>query len=143
MRHELKCQQPYYDDVRNCDKTFEVRVNDRVYAVGDTLELQEWDINTGYTGYHVLVAVTYLTDLTPVIQMESRDNYVGMGIEKMGEGYADPKGREHRQALKELRRAAVDLISNTRTPPVYYSTAIDRLNAALKKEMTYVGPDDL
>jgi hypothetical protein len=44
-----------------CDKTklFEVRVNDRDFRVGDTLTLQGYDPDHGYTGLEVKVLVTY------------------------------------------------------------------------------------
>jgi len=40
--HELKLQQPYFNDVWNGLKDFEVRKNDRNYKVGDRLKFIEF-----------------------------------------------------------------------------------------------------
>lgn len=42
MVHELKLQQPYFDDVYFNKKEFEVRLNDRDFKIGDTLKLLEY-----------------------------------------------------------------------------------------------------
>jgi len=42
MIHELKLQQPFFDDVYFNKKEFEVRKNDRNYKVGDRLKLIEF-----------------------------------------------------------------------------------------------------
>lgn len=70
MRHSLKTWSSYFEDVANGSKPFEVRKNDRNYAVGDVLVLQEWDPwggeNLGvdyegaYTGATVNVEITYV-----------------------------------------------------------------------------------
>ena len=39
--HSLKCEQQYFRAIERGDKTFEVRLKDRAYAVGDILELTE------------------------------------------------------------------------------------------------------
>ena len=43
MKHCLKTIQPYFADVENGTKTFEVRKNDRNFKIGDILFLQEYD----------------------------------------------------------------------------------------------------
>lgn len=49
--HELKCWPQYFAAVRRGEKNFEIRLNDRDFAVGDTLLLQEYDPAAGaYTG---------------------------------------------------------------------------------------------
>lgn len=40
--HEIKTLQPFFDDVWNFRKDFEVRKNDRDYKVGDVLKLNEF-----------------------------------------------------------------------------------------------------
>jgi len=48
-RHELKTLPPYFGDVVEGRKTFEVRHTfDRTFAVGDVLHLREWDYNPDY-----------------------------------------------------------------------------------------------
>lgn len=59
--HELKCDPGPFQATYIGSKTFEVRVNDRDYKVGDTLHLREYDrITSTYTGRWVSKRVTYL-----------------------------------------------------------------------------------
>jgi hypothetical protein len=61
MFHELKCDPEPFQAVYLGSKTFEARVNDRGYQLGDTLHLREYDRATGaYTGRWVSRRVTYL-----------------------------------------------------------------------------------
>jgi hypothetical protein len=48
--HELKTVQPYFDAVFYGEKTFELRRDDRGFAVGDVLVLREWDAAAGAYG---------------------------------------------------------------------------------------------
>lgn len=41
--HQLKINTEFFDQVVSGMKTFEIRLNDRNYEVGDTFDLQEWD----------------------------------------------------------------------------------------------------
>lgn len=64
MIHELKILPSFYEDVIQFRKTFEVRKNDRPYAVGDSLILREYTPDKGYSGRAVVVRVIYvLNDL--------------------------------------------------------------------------------
>lgn len=59
--HELKTWPEYFQAIWDRRKTFEVRVNDRGFTVGDTLILKEWDPETGkYTGSAMMRTVTYV-----------------------------------------------------------------------------------
>jgi len=67
--HRLKTWPAYFDAVRRGDKRFEVRRDDRGYAVGDTLLLREWDPSLrheglteadGYTPRSLRCSVTYV-----------------------------------------------------------------------------------
>ncbi len=79
MTHRLKIWPRYFKAVCEGKKTFEVRVNDRGYQVGDVLELQEWcPINKEYTGKSVTKEVTYIlygSEVDP-----SMEQYVIMAI---------------------------------------------------------------
>lgn len=59
MLHEIKIRPEYFNAVRNSQKTFEVRRNDRNYQVGDELLLQEFD-GENYTGKTLLREITYI-----------------------------------------------------------------------------------
>lgn len=72
--HNIKIKPKYFTDVKNKLKTFEYRVNDRNYKVGDILNLQEYE-NDRYTGYVLQVEVTYILKDEYV-----NENYVIMSI---------------------------------------------------------------
>ncbi len=76
--HNLKILPEYFYDVKNGNKTFEVRKDDRNYRDGDFLMLSEW-FNGGYTGRTVKVLVTYLLRDTEYV----KDGFVIMGIRKV------------------------------------------------------------
>lgn len=58
--HILKTQVPMWADVDSEKKSFEIRFDDRNYAVGDILELREYDGHVGmYTGRVCYRQVTY------------------------------------------------------------------------------------
>jgi hypothetical protein len=66
-RHQLKTWPDYFSAVIDGTKTFELRINDRDYKVGDVLELQEYspsafskDDYSGYSGRTTEVIVTYI-----------------------------------------------------------------------------------
>lgn len=59
MIHELKILPLYFEAVARREKTFEIRVNDRDYHVGDTLLLKEWE-NGDYTGREISRYVNYI-----------------------------------------------------------------------------------
>lgn len=61
VRHELKTLPGVFLDTFAGLKTFEIRVNDRGFKVGDILCLREWDFTAQkYTGNSLLRRVTYL-----------------------------------------------------------------------------------
>ena len=83
MMHELKIWPLYYVDIRDGEKTFEVRNNDRGgFTRGDILTLREWCPQTcEYTGRIMTVNVDYVCKL-PYPQ----NNFVGMSISNPIEG---------------------------------------------------------
>lgn len=69
--HELKTWPPYFEEVLNGNKTFEVRKDDRGFKVGDVLVLKEWkplgyssvspsQMTGSYTGREVKKKVSYI-----------------------------------------------------------------------------------
>jgi hypothetical protein len=77
--HELKTVPPYYEQVRNEIKPFELRKNDREFDLDDYLLLREYIPGGGYTGRQTLTLVTYL--LEGYAGLES--GYCIMGVEKI------------------------------------------------------------
>ena len=60
MIHQLKITPNYFEEVITGRKTFELRVNDRLFKEGDFLALNEWDKNGYYTGRSCIVYVDYI-----------------------------------------------------------------------------------
>jgi hypothetical protein len=59
--HELKCHSGPFQSVYAGVKSFEIRVNDRDYQVGDSLHLKEYDPKTNsYSGRWVSKRITYM-----------------------------------------------------------------------------------
>jgi len=82
--HNLKTWPPYFQNILDGRKTFEIRKNDRDFQVGDSLELHEFEPGQGggITGRSVLVDVIYMTD------WNQRDGYVVMAIRQPFESSA-------------------------------------------------------
>ena len=57
---ELKTINPYFTDVWNGDKPFEIRKDDRDYILGDILWLREYATTTGYSGRSIIAEVSYI-----------------------------------------------------------------------------------
>ncbi|AYB47147.1 DUF3850 domain-containing protein [Paenibacillus lautus] len=76
VKHELKILPEYFQDVWNRTKTFEVRKNDRSYAVGDELFLREWAPDTGYTGSGLVRRVSYMLDDSEYV----KEGFVILGL---------------------------------------------------------------
>lgn len=59
--HELKCWPEYFSRILDGTKTFEHRINDRDFRVGDTLYLREWRPSTKeYTGRELWITAKYI-----------------------------------------------------------------------------------
>lgn len=64
--HNLKTWPKFFEAVLNGQKTFEFRRDDRLFEVGDVLQLQEWNPENGtFSGRSVLRRVTYLARDVP------------------------------------------------------------------------------
>jgi len=63
MTHALKTWPEFFEAVAERGKTFEVRLFDRPFKVGETLLLQEFDPSTGqYTGDELERVITYILE---------------------------------------------------------------------------------
>ena len=65
MIHALKIEPKYFNDYASGKKTFEVRLYDRPFEVGDYLALNEYDCYANeykgeYTGRCALCVITYI-----------------------------------------------------------------------------------
>lgn len=64
--HDLKIWPEYFEAIANGQKTFEIRINDRDYKIGDCIKLKEWDYTINgtpdkrYTGREIVGKITYL-----------------------------------------------------------------------------------
>lgn len=59
-RHCLKVHSQFWPALKSGAKPFEVRINDRKFAVGDVCDLREYDPSFGYRGDAIELEVTYL-----------------------------------------------------------------------------------
>ena len=57
--HDLKILPPFFEEVIAGRKTFEMRFDDRGYAVGDIVLLHEWE-HGQYSGRRVSAKITYI-----------------------------------------------------------------------------------
>ncbi len=83
MEHRLKTLQPYFADVKNGTKTFELRKNDRNYNIGDTLVLEELIDNGNifaerYSGQVIRKRVSYILKNCPEFGLQ--EDYCILGI---------------------------------------------------------------
>lgn len=60
MVHELKILPRFFDLLVHRGKRFELRRADRDYQASDTLWLQEWSLEGGYSGRSVMARVRFL-----------------------------------------------------------------------------------
>lgn len=59
--HNLKLVQPFFNEVKNGTKTFELRRNDRDFKVGDEVVLKEYDMmRNKFSGNEVKVIITFI-----------------------------------------------------------------------------------
>jgi ASC-1-like (ASCH) protein len=77
MKHSLKIEPQYLQNLLDGKKRFEVRINDRDYQVGDELEF--WD--SDYQGYRIFKVLHIHSGLG------MKENYVGLSVEQL-----EPKG---------------------------------------------------
>lgn len=78
MIHELKCFPEYFQDVIDGKKTFEIRIHNRPYQVGDLLALNEYlpEAGDSYTGRSCVVLIDYMLNDA----MYCKTGFVVLGI---------------------------------------------------------------
>lgn len=87
MIHELKIKPEYFSSVRDGEKTFEVRKNDRPFEIGDYaafIEINE--SGTYYTGRALLMRITYVLD----DEEFCKPGYVILGLEPTNMIFTEP-----------------------------------------------------
>ena len=83
--HRLKTWTDFYPAIEDGSKTFEVRFDDRGFAVGDYLVLDEFiPAENEFTGRSTLREVTYILRGE---QWGIRDGFCAMGIRPIGDHY--------------------------------------------------------
>ena len=101
--HKLKLNAKYYEDSERGIKTFEIRKNDRVYKIGDVLELREYieDIRGlgCYTGNVHWKIITYILD----DDLYLAPGYVCLGLSPI----AEPGQEDRRMSDVLISRKAV------------------------------------
>lgn len=115
MEHDLKILPEYFAGVEDMTKPFEVRSDDRTFAVGDLLVLREWrywsptapEIEQGYTGRVVRRRVTYVLRDTLYV----KEGSVVLGIEPI----PTQLSAEERQELETLRAEKAHLLTELQT----------------------------
>lgn len=76
MTHKLKAVNPFFEQVRDGLKDFEVRFDDRDFNVGDTLILQQYKYEK-YTGEELTRKIKYILRRFKGLQR----GYVVLGLE--------------------------------------------------------------
>lgn len=74
--HELKTVEPYFADVLSGRKKFELRKNDRGFAIQDVLHLRETK-DGNYTGRELVAEVVYLLEDSTFLQ----EGYCAMSLD--------------------------------------------------------------
>ncbi len=61
--HYLKCWPETFQPIFSGDRYFDLRKNDRKFAVGDTVVFQEWDTNKGkHTGLEIRRKISHILE---------------------------------------------------------------------------------
>lgn len=81
MIHELKVHPQFWDSLESGAKPFEVRLNDRKFAVGDVCELRYYDPQFGFGNYDTCHRI-----ITYMLRHEDLPNGVPIGYVVLGFG---------------------------------------------------------
>ncbi len=88
MKHVVKSWSMFYRDIEKGIRTADIRLNDRRYAIGDTMELNEFDpVKFEYTGNKMEVEITYIqtnkSNPCAISQFALNDAYVVLSIKQI------------------------------------------------------------
>lgn len=84
IHHKIKITPKFFHDAIHGSKTFEIRKNDRGYALNDYVLMQEFDSDCNeYTGNEALIKITYLTNYAQT------NNYVVFAFRLLDFHYPD------------------------------------------------------
>ena len=81
--HDLKIESHYFHEVKEENKLFEIRLNDRDFQKGDTVTLKEYgktrysEYISGYTGEELDFVITYVT------AFNQKESWVVFGIKPL------------------------------------------------------------
>lgn len=90
MIHQVKCINPFFEDVMAGRKTFEIRKNDRDYKVGDLMILREYSLEREkYMGRRYLVEITYIYEGSKHGKFGLHKGFVILGVRN----FEDPTGQ--------------------------------------------------
>lgn len=104
MRHELKIWPAYFDAVIDGNKTWELRKNDRPFAVGDSLWLREYHPSSeSYTGRDCEMTICGVLGDLPMLQ----EGYVLLSIHACVEWQI--RGRHHYEWRKTTEALAAEM----------------------------------
>jgi hypothetical protein len=81
--HQLKCWPRFFQPLQAGRKNFEVRFNDRNFAVDDVLHLQEYNQEKGFTGEALFRVITYVLPLRDVLILNDPGDHVVLGLREL------------------------------------------------------------
>lgn len=86
MIHALKIRHEYFEDVIAARKSYEIRKDDRPFAIGDFLALNEITDDGQYTGRCCMMRIVYITREAEF----TKQGYAVLGIRPTDMGPAQP-----------------------------------------------------
>lgn len=113
--HDLKVWPEQYEPLASDDKPFEIRRDDRGYAVGDTLRLREWDHAAGYSGRETIRGVSFILRGG---QFGLAEGFVAMGLARVQADPERPRPIETAPKNNTLLRLLVDYTGEDSAHPL-------------------------
>jgi hypothetical protein len=134
ITHHVKCWPQYFQATSDGAKSFDVRLNDRDYRVGDTLALEEYEpgktdhvrgIMAGYTGRDLTVPIVYVLRGG---QLGIADDFCVLGL---GVNLTDAKPQKTGETFdsERARRIQLDLLRDIREASTAQQLRLKSLDA--------------